>query len=655
MSPDPTGEPTLYEAPLRRVSLPLTSIHNEESLASIVYRTAFQSELKVCNIYLSAGYRRGMVPNAAVNELHLAPNLAEVLRQPEALIRARTYPEVSVGASGRAYVDFGGASVPLAMLNARYRRLAPMALDERPFHTVLSEHVLLPFDPLTATMSIDTCPHCNRRLTWAKATHVHLCTCGNDLRSAKPVFVPPELTEKATFVSNLLDPCPDIHGQIVSQLPIALQHLDRGHVFEIGCQAVRALWQTYAGKANNWPDIDKIRLLDRAATLLVGWPDSVDDALSKLPNREARCRSITALVTLSNSPVYPTEVSAKLKELCPDQKVTSTLVAMRPPPRAPRTVQRCVNERVARTLSSTLAKPSQGALATSVTLSAAARIFGRKLSTTAKILRKITPIELEQAPRRRTHWRRSEVLRVAAVLNSSPTLYEACQTLRLPRYAIDQMLALDLLRHPHDDALGVQETRELVDPESIAHLREQLIRQSSSTGGEGWIRLIDAMSAIGGRPKPWGPALTMMLHDRSLPYHAPVGADSPSINIPNFLVPPSAQDVLRVAHFDRTAYPHVAFETVVTCWDAAEILNLANGRRGSIHAEMIAAGALNKGPMTLDKVASVGAEWITNREIAVRTGRPWGEWSRKLASIGLTRSFFGWPRRPVEPFLTTTT
>ena len=316
------------EPHLRRVVLPLKAVHERESLMSIVYRTAERTELTPGHIILSAGYPHRQTYNMAVTELQRAPDLAYVLGVAEDEVRARIYAETFHSGRGCTFVNFAGASVPATLLNVRERKIAPAALEDRPFHHLLSEHRLLPFDADTGTLLISRCPECRKRLAWTVVRSFYRCPCGADLRTAPSIAVPEEFVDGATAMAHLLDPRTATHAPAVEALPASIRTMNRGSLFEIGWQTAVAIGFAERPEANaaNWPDDCKIRTLDLAARLLANWPASAEAAFAEIASTEHRRRAVTSLAALARSTRIPDDVRAGIRSILPP-RATATRAA----------------------------------------------------------------------------------------------------------------------------------------------------------------------------------------------------------------------------------------------------------------------------------------------------------------------------------------
>lgn len=635
---------------LRRVGLPLKSLHDRESLMSIVYRTAEESVLTPGNIILSAGYTHRQTFNMAVTELERVPALAYVLQLPEAEVRSRTYPTVFQSPVGCTFVDFAGASVPLNLLNVRQRKVAAAALEQRPFHHLLSEHRLLPFDADTGAMLIANCPECELPLRWTKVRSFFRCPCGADLRSAPPAFVAAEFLDGARMMANLLDPRPATHNAVVDALPTSLRAMNRGTIFEIGWQTAIAIGFAARPSTNtaNWSDDDKLRSLDLAAKLLSDWPASTEMAFAALPSTERRRQTIAKLAALARSTRVPQDVCAGIKAILPQRALSTRLASAGRPHGVNLADDERQRRREAYSATGCGSVIVGNVVDSSVSMNQASHILGKSIDDTSRMLRTLDPVETFGAHKTRTRYARDDVERLAELLQHREPIDAFSSDSGIPHHGIEQMICLKLLDQLDDPAILAGHKVRQLDGRSINALAERLAFGGLEVEPNGWLRLTDAMKAVGGREKPWGPAFAMMLDEKSLPFFWRGRGELGRIIAEDIFVSPTARDRLQEMDFCKADYPEFKFDDCLTVRDATRLLNIHDTKFSKIRQQHFATAVTADGRLAKRAVIDAARDWISPGELGARTGRTPHECFTELYRTDLPRTLLGWPRTDAE-------
>lgn len=101
-------------------------------------------------------------------------------------------------------------------------------------------------------------------------------------------------------------------------------------------------------------------------------------------------------------------------------------------------------------------------------------------------------------------------------------------------------------------------------------LSDQLGETSSEIDPESALSIRAAMKMIGGREKPWGPALVAMTSGK-VTFHLKNGSGRFADRI---LIEADQLDKIVAMDFDRSGYPRFAFESLLNRRDSEELLNL---------------------------------------------------------------------------------
>jgi hypothetical protein len=156
------------------------------------------------------------------------------------------------------------------------------------------------------------------------------------------------------------------------------------------------------------------------------------------------------------------------------------------------------------------------------------------------------------------------------------------------------------------------------------------------------------MKAVGGKEKPWGPAFTMMLESKSLPFAWRGSGGDTTFTAPDILVPANAREMLRDAKFLRADYEDFDFEELLTARDATSVLNIHDNKFTRIRREHFADAAAPDGRIAFEAVVDAACDWVAPSELGARTGRSPHECFTELWRSGLLRTLLGWPRGAAE-------
>ena len=202
-----------------------------ESLLSLITRTAaanvFPNLAPLLRTVRVEGHP-AFVPFTATDH---APALAQLLGVELCAITARLHPlhpdQTITGA-----VIWAGTRVRRRSIEARRRRIAPLALQTSPHHRLEWTHRGLSFCPETFQTLIWDCPVCRASLGWAKTWGPDRCEhCRALLTESPSPLVSAELQIRLAAACRLVSSDREIRTAARSQLPDAFHGWEPGDIF----------------------------------------------------------------------------------------------------------------------------------------------------------------------------------------------------------------------------------------------------------------------------------------------------------------------------------------------------------------------------------------------------------------------------------------
>ena len=145
--------------------------------------------------------------------------------------------------------------------------------------------------PEHEVLLLDTCPRCDRRLSWRRHD-MFRCPCGSDLRESPVTSAPPVSVALCRSIAHaflpIIYPAPQttgVHAEFSSlPLPELLHLIDRlGSHF-----AAQQQGQVRPGRRHTAKLGHHANATERVATILAQWPHALHQALSALPRRTSK-------------------------------------------------------------------------------------------------------------------------------------------------------------------------------------------------------------------------------------------------------------------------------------------------------------------------------------------------------------------------------
>jgi hypothetical protein len=179
------------------------------------------------------------------------------------------------------FIDFDGLVVPSSHLELKRRRIAPGGLQIANYHRQNWMLSVLPYCPETLERIIDECPGCGAALGWIQSAGIDRCE--HCLEVVPPSELPallPELADDYRLFASLLSMQPAERTNAILSMPTRLRDMSSGALarFAMRCgldcsdeQGKRA-WQTRAGRL---PAEQLARTACRGIELLRSWPHGI--------------------------------------------------------------------------------------------------------------------------------------------------------------------------------------------------------------------------------------------------------------------------------------------------------------------------------------------------------------------------------------------
>lgn len=492
-------------------------------------------------------------------------------------------------------IDFNQTMLRRALIVARKRRLAPLAMREGNFVRQLSLVAPITFCPESWTMLTDRClnENCGRPLSWQKLKHVSECqACGSDQRDYDTDTIPHEFRRDLSQWCNLIHPLEENRLKARSSMPDQLSGLGAGAIFDF----ILGLSHVIEPTAHQHPD-RALSALSEATKLIKKWPQSMVTSIN---------------ADYATSDPSRQSLSTRLRSYAQSE---STLPE----------IQHLLMCHLA--------------IARGCALGAKAEIASAQRKTRAMGVRKASSL-IGIAPSYVSKLRRANVLethniargKVRLELVSERSCYKALADLEdkisyfefskasgFSVHAIHQLVAarhLEQRLSPAIDALYLQPMLRKSTADKFLQRLSQFVCPMGSDDDD-WIPLRDAMTAIGGRPKPYGTFLNWIFEEKGS-IRAPT-TKSGSLDLRQLYVSPMI--IYRLNTY-ASAFGGIGENQVACLNEAAEILNTgANEIRALLQSGILTLDPKGKGDTVLmSSIIKLAKSSISHTEIDARLG-----------------------------------
>lgn len=450
--------------------------------------------------------------------------LGYAIRVDEEEVRARRYDSI-----GSQRWSFFGLKLNQSSIERRVRHFSPTALrgpgDQ--YHRATWELRDIPFCLDGWDMLQDRCG-CERGGVvqgWTRTlTKIEECdACGDPLEWLEPFPVPARMRPALSLLEVLVDPRPQHRESVRDRLPADLGDADRSTTFDLILRMAAAI----DPKAALWPIDDPARRLHglhSACQALKRWPKGVD-AIRWHP-----ATSNTAIASILNSWI-------ELPRASNPGQPTTRLPTKRRDEAAP---------------------------------------IGLRPATEITKLSKQVLLEAWERGLITRHYRahgahtlpafeREEVLSLKKEWDERINSHALAYRLGISYHGIEQMVALGVLPA---EARALPGAGPYLLPATVTRFLSDLTRHASTTPDT--LPLKEAMTRIGGRPKPWGPIFKALLAG-----DLRFGLRAKGKLAERIMIPSGEAARMTAMTFNRDEHPHMLFCDRIIQRDALDMLNVS--------------------------------------------------------------------------------
>lgn len=585
---------------------------------SLVTRTVTRNLLPSSHVLLrQVGSPHAHNPTAAIMQDLDEAALAAILKQPVDEIASRRFrPAAEPG-----FVETSGVIVRADEIVFRRRRFGPAAVGDSPHARMLWSLKTVPCCTERWQYLIDTCA-CGVVQRWQTADRLDRCdACNGRLAATPSESVAPALRDGLSFLIGLLDPEEETRDGARRQLPAGLSQWNGGMVLELALALMPVTRTGYGPKRGHEPAAEDVpryaASMAEAGEIVRRWPDGLVEALAERVAERAVSRPNVRYKGTGNY------LAGLTSRFLPKQVADAIASALEPISFAPGTN---ASDQIGMREATFLTGQEESKLA-------AARRSGHLVTRICLRANRLLPT----LDRQEMGW-------LADFLENRLSAAKVADRLRLPKYAVDQLVHEQLLMpvgHPYIIAHydGVQ-----LHAAELARFQQLILDMAVPLGS-----LVDPVPlhrvarGIGGGLKPWGRIFSALLGGR-IPYA------STDASIDRILI--SRADASAVRTF-RIGREHRLQRGQYLCQrDAAEVLNLPLK-----HVKHLPGVATPGGAHCIPwrRLRRLARSRVTLAELGALTGLHGTTLEARLEREGhFRRDVFGWPRSVLETAATWT-
>ena len=551
------------------------------------------------------------------------------------------------------FLDFNGLVVPRGHLELTRRRISPIALTRSPHHRQSWLMSVLPFCPESLECLIDSCNYCGRSLGWVQS--VGIGRCENCLRTIEASALPPlpdDSAENYRIFAGLLSLSPDERDAAVDGMPDRLRAFSPGALARLAMRCgldcddgdEKRVWQTRAGRM---PPQRLARTVARGVALLRSWPTGILDWAAERIAGAADVRSCRADMARNIRRIaWPDSHFADQRDLL--QEVFPGLRPPRPTftsgdgwDRTDREVSRVVrsSEPARVPFSSSDGRVYTGREAKRVLPSFAAHAATiRQLGIVPSRLVADHGIMLEH------EYPAAPIDDAAAKWADSVPISTIVGRLRLPLYAVEQMIGAGLIDRHDDEILAIVLRR----PQAVASTFDAFIRRLNERASRRRmpstaLPIGQESRRIGGRPKPWSEIYAALLDGR-IPFWLNGDVDTDRL-----LVARGSLDRFIVSTQPKAGHGGWAAADEISTGDAAELLNVIQRDVVRLSSAGVVTRTIGLRAMTTPRIGieRLAAEHVSAAELARRARTSAEHVNNQLRTAGFVDFHGLWRRAEV--------
>ncbi|QDP19068.1 TniQ family protein [Sphingomonas xanthus] len=559
-----------------------------ESFNGLLHRWAAANFIdSMLEITRQAGVEYPHVQDVALNERRDLSKIAEITGVPLPELQVRTLPADEDGLTRKLF----GVSVRKTDLEVRDRRFAPASLRLSAHHRALWMVRTISFCPETWQYLRSTChrDQCGVTQQWSSTFGIERCgRCLADLRDSPSDLVPEEEREALHALVDLLSPDPARKRSILATLPASLGEITPDAAYELLIRLMKVVDPSLPAARTNMHLAGPHQLssaMAQAWRILQSWPEGFVGLAAE---------RIRARVTRDDGNQGE---SMRFLSLWRNRSQLSDPIA----------------RRIVKEISDFIDISDPVNAARFLTLNAAAAAVGLKQSRLSN-LRRAGVLRTRFAIRRdrpMAAFCADEIASLNVGFEDRMSIETARAQLGITCHGVEQLVALGLLdevAHPYFRA------RYIWVPLSFASLKAFCGRVETEgrpiSGPK--VPLDMAAKVIGGRLKPWGAMLKMLL-DGELDYEFLGGLKTlaKAIHIRTSDVPR-----LRSIQFDTTSIRPFKFQALMSKRDAADTLNLGPNQATRLLSDHITPRGSRSVVVPIEAVEKLAAKYVSAAELA---------------------------------------
>lgn len=521
--------PVLFSVPAIRM----------EGFMSLVTRTVTRNLLTSSHILLrQVGSPHAHNPTAAILPDLDEVALAVILKQPVAEVAARRFRP----ASEPGFVEMAGVLVRADEIVFRRRRFGPAEVGDSPHARMLWSQKTVPCCTEHWQYLVDTCP-CGVVQRWQAADCLDRCdACNGWLATTPSESVAPALRDGLSFIIGLLDPDEKTRDGSLRQLPAGLSQWNGGMVFELALALMPVTQTGFVPQRGHEPADAVPRYaasMAEAGEIVRRWPGGLLDALVERVAEWAVSRPNVRYMGPGNY------LAGLTSRFLPKEVADAIASALEPITFAPGTN---ASDQIGMREATFLTGQEERKLA-------AARRSGHLITRICLRANRLLPT----LDRQEMEW-------LADFLEHRLSAGKASDRLRLPRYAIDQLVNEKLLVPVSHLYVIAHYDRLQLHAAELTRFQRRILDIAVPLGS-----LVDPVPlhrvarGIGGGLTPWGPIFSVLL-DGCIPYA------STDASIDRILISCGDVSSVRAFHVGREHRLHGGQD--LSQRDAAEVLNL---------------------------------------------------------------------------------
>lgn len=548
-----------------------------------------------------AGVQYGHRQHAASASSDQIRDLAQVMDVDADDLLQRATPRVRDDLPNRSTRSrFFGTIVPLHLLEKRVRRYSPAALATSPHDRAIWHVRLFPFCTENWEILLTGCPdpECDGTPGWRRTLGLDRCEhCGGDLTLAVTETVPEGSRKHLGFAVGLVHPDPERRAATMAALPPALAAEDPETILELLHKLVAVAdpgIPTDPLAMYKVPPLQLCRAISRAWGVIEGWPAAMTELASeRITTRLGRHGDGNGGRTLRFlNPRRNTDTSLEIAGIIAGWRDTVDLNG-----------------------------PNRAALLNgtrSITQVAAQLAIGSSAVADLRRQGVFKPVFVVDSQGSEPRFDAAEINRLAKLMKSRLPIDRARLALGVPCHGVEQLVAMRLVDQEANRFIRARYDVMQIVAASIQRLEADLAANARGTANQCTLPLHSAMKAVGGRLKPWGPALKALL-DGELPYVLASGTAALSRRI---LVARASIDALRALDFDPSDETHVpiAHSRTMSKIDAGETLNLGFSQSIPLLGAIRTKTGTRQKLVPVDYVQRLAAAHMSSTELAARRG-----------------------------------